>query len=335
MLDVGQVVIGSWWPFLLGAAGTLAVVELIRSGKWMAIAGAAWAFSGAWLSVAVLCSVASQVSPSAFLPLRETAKVPPRETLALNTGLDLYWRRNHTLAELERGFAVDRLDVLSAATLAQHSILLLAQPRLLAPEELVALDEWVRRGGRAVVLADPLLIWPSDLPVGDRRRPPATSLLDPLLTHWGLRLEAAESSSLQRRFLGGARLLVVQGASQFTVKPSRFARCDRVKDGLTVACRIDRGQVRLVADADLLDERLWLSEDGRRTSDNMAVVIQWLHQPLASVTSWRTAPVWVRSAQDLKAGLRWALLVAFLWSAAGAVLLRALTARRDPRRQLR
>ena len=51
-------------------------------------------------------------------------------------------------------------------------LLLAAQPQALTAERLVALDDWVRAGGRLVLLADPSLRWESSRPLGDRFRPP-------------------------------------------------------------------------------------------------------------------------------------------------------------------
>ena len=119
--------------------------------------------------------------------------------LMLMTALPLIWgeggafdpasRPQLSYKQLQREFRVRPLDVLDEAGLASGRLLLLAQPRVLAPVELVALDAWVRGGGRALILTDPLLLWPSALPIGDVRRPPAIGLLGPLLAHWGLALD--------------------------------------------------------------------------------------------------------------------------------------------------
>ena len=73
--------------------------------------------------------------------------------------------------------------------------LLLLQPRRLSPAELVAIDAWARRGGRTLVLADPHLDWERPFPLGDPRNPVAASLLDPLLEHWGARLELEDRAA--------------------------------------------------------------------------------------------------------------------------------------------
>ena len=96
------------------------------------------------------------------------------------------------------------------------ALLLAAQPRALPAEELVALDAWVRRGGRLVLLADPLLEWPSELPLGDPRRPPLAFPDTGLLKHWGLRLDAPDERGPRQSSLGGKPVL--------TASPGTLAR---------------------------------------------------------------------------------------------------------------
>lgn len=127
---------------------------------------------------------------------------------------------------------LDRIDITSLRGI---SALVIAQPRLLQPAELVALDDWLRRGGRAVIFADPLLLWPSALPLGDPRRPPLTSLLDPLMAHWGLRLEPVlpGADGVDRRMLGAGHMLMLAGASRFTRMAQKEAstRCVMTEQG--------------------------------------------------------------------------------------------------------
>jgi hypothetical protein len=103
-----------------------------------------------------------------------------RPAVTVMTSLPIVWGEMGPLAggvpseswlSLGREFALRPVDFLDRSSLGQARLMLLAQPRLLAPEELVAFDEWVRGGGRALILADPALAWPSALPPGDVRRP--------------------------------------------------------------------------------------------------------------------------------------------------------------------
>ena len=62
----------------------------------------------------------------------------------LNGGGEGHWAR----PQLEAHYRLQPLDSLSADTLAPFTRLLMAQPRTLSPAENVALDGWVRGGGR-------------------------------------------------------------------------------------------------------------------------------------------------------------------------------------------
>ena len=94
---------------------------------------------------------------------------------------------NPLLKALEDDYAVRPVD--GPEQLTPLGLLLAIQPQALTAERLVALDRWVREGGRLVLLADPQLDWESSRPLGDRFRPPYAFPDTGLLTHWGLALE--------------------------------------------------------------------------------------------------------------------------------------------------
>ncbi len=138
--------------------------------------------------------------------------------------------------------------------LAGVDLLVMAQPRALAPQENVALDSWVRRGGHLLLFADPLLTEHSAYPIGDRRRPQDVALLSPILARWGLRLEFDEDQH------GGERLVAIDGITLPVDLPGRFAQtgeaqsCELLADGIAARCRIGKGAVLAIADAALLDK---------------------------------------------------------------------------------
>ena len=148
---------------------------------------------------------------------------------------------------LEQDYRVRLVDLPSQ--LPEGALLLAAQPRALPAEELVKLDDWVRRGGRMLLLADPMLEWPSDLPLGDRRRAPIAFADTGLLQHWGLRLDAPEQRGVVEHttdlgpvtYQSPGELIKIGG------------NCD-IEDHWSALCRIGRGRVIVVADADFLDE---------------------------------------------------------------------------------
>ena len=96
------------------------------------------------------------------------------------------------LAALREQGEVRVLDSLDGADgalpLPEGALLVMAQPWPLSPQENVALDRWVREGGRLLLLADPMLTFESAYALGDRRRPQDMAMLSPILSRWGLRL---------------------------------------------------------------------------------------------------------------------------------------------------
>jgi hypothetical protein len=121
----------------------------------------------------------------------------------------------------------------------------MAHPLAQPAEGLVALDRWVRDGGRVLLLADPMLEWPSDRPLGDRLRPPPMFMDTGLLAHWGLRLDAPEVRRTEHRELGGYDVL--------TASPGLlFGKCEISRDRLVAHCTIGKGKATIVADADVL-----------------------------------------------------------------------------------
>src|SRR4029079_17183305 len=60
------------------------------------------------------------------------------------------------LTALSARFRVTPISTTSSEELAKVRLLLMAQPQAQTPENLVTLDDWVRAGGRLLLLADPL-----------------------------------------------------------------------------------------------------------------------------------------------------------------------------------
>ncbi|HEY0626244.1 MAG TPA: Gldg family protein [Allosphingosinicella sp.] len=239
---------------------------------------------------------ASFLTPFVIGPLSAIVTPPPepvkeRPELMLMTALPIIWgeggafdpesRPAASYQVLDRYYQVRPLDVLDETSLRNRKLLLLAQPRALNPEELVALDAWVRGGGRAVILTDPALVWPTELPLGDIRRPPPVGLLQPLLDHWGLGL--APPLPERRGIVDervGERKLRLAAPGRFE---SRGRACSVAQGGLIADCRIGEGRALLVADADLMHDETWVlgemaSDDGRfgRVADNVLAVADML-----------------------------------------------------------
>lgn len=194
----------------------------------------------------------------------------PSQPIGLFTSLPLLWSDTAGLegelrgdqsphwakAVLERQGPVVPLDVLTMASgprsLAGIKRLVIAQPRVLAPAENVALDTWVRGGGQLLLLADPAYTEESPYPIGDPRRPLAAAMLSPILTRWGLELRFDEGQQLELRdrdVLGVAVPTILAG----TFATRGQANCRLWADGLAVTCAIGRGRVVALADAAVLE----------------------------------------------------------------------------------
>lgn len=246
---------------------------------------------GTLLAAAILVAslAAGAIRPYEALVLGPTApraQAGPKPPLLLLTSLPLVWgaggafdpasRPSESYRALEREYDVRPIDAIEPDALAGASLMLLAQPRLLASEELVALDDWVRAGGRILVLADPRLAWARDWPAGHVLRPPERSLLGPLLDHWGLSSGPVARADLFEDALGPeGRRLVLRAPGSFV---ATGGQC-RYPRFYLARCRIGRGEAVVLADADLLDDRLWIGapsarggERHLRTADNPLIL---------------------------------------------------------------
>lgn len=158
-----------------------------------------------------------------------------RPALAMLTSLPLLFGESFgldaagspALTRLERRYEVVPIAVADAASLKGHNLLLMAHPRAQPADALVELDRWVRGGGRMLLLADPRLHWPSQRPLGDVLRPPPIFADTGLLRHWGLALSSAGLAS--------------------------SGECRIADEGLVARCRVGRGRVTVIADADFLN----------------------------------------------------------------------------------
>lgn len=174
----------------------------------------------------------------------------------LNDPAPPHWARS----ELEARGDIVPLDTLaasgSASPLANLSRLVIAQPRPLSPQENVALDAWVRDGGRLLLLADPALTQHSDFPIADPRRPQAVALLSPILARWGLELTFDDAQPFGERMQAGPTVPVpvnLAGRWRLAPAPGGGEPCGTVADGLVAICALGKGRVVAVADAAVLE----------------------------------------------------------------------------------
>lgn len=307
------------------AVGLVLVVLLATGGGAMTrrhiIGGAA-----ALLAAALLC----WLGPPGPVSVR-----PDRPRLAILSALPLFWQEGAAdpdgrvdapiITLLRTRFDLRPIDDPRQLAASGARVLLLAQPRTMPPAALVALDAWVRRGGRLLLLTDRDLRWPSTLPLGDRRRPPMVATLDGLLAHWGVETRPFADGE-RRHFLPDGSLLTLSGA---TMPVGRDRDTDAAGPLLDV--RVGQGDVLLLGDADILDDRLWLADPARPldmrawSADTPALVARWLGADLPGGRRW------FRQLGDVHLGLRSAFLVGTGWAILGLILLGQRSARNGMR----
>lgn len=197
-------------------------------------------------------------------------KVP--DHVALFTSLPVMWRETTDIRDLLASDAkphwaldalggpkrVRALDTLAGndgkLEVASGTLLVMAQPRPLSPQENVALDEWVRGGGHVLLFADPMLTADSAYAIGDRRRPEDVAMLSPILRRWGLDLQFDEDQP------AGEHLVAMPGGALPVNLPGSFALrcgasgCTLGDAGIWARCSVGAGSVLAIADAALFEE---------------------------------------------------------------------------------
>ena len=224
-------------------------------------------FARALAALALASALAAGACRAAPEPAPQPERHAEKPALGLMTTLPLLWGEAADVGELlaadgsaswvrgeiERRYAIEPLDTLDSAALDRIDRLVLAQPRALSPAENVALDGWVRGGGRLLLFADPMLTRPSRYPVGDRRRPQDVVLLSPILSHWGLELMFDDDAPEGERMVEIAGVGVpINLAGRFGLAPG--SQCDLEVGGTLARCTIGVGEVVLLADAAVLDD---------------------------------------------------------------------------------
>lgn len=208
--------------------------------------------------------------------------------LVYGDGIDMAGRiagksRPHPLySAMAQGHDLVVADVLDAQALSGAAMMILVQPRALTPQEFVAIDDFVRAGGRLLLFADPMLEWSGHSGLGDPTGPLRSALVSPLLAHWGLELIDPQIDSVRAGDSGA--LLVHPG--QFAELPGKIgdAPCRIAADGHIARCKIGEGRALLVADADLLDPAL-ISDSGDSGRANRQMVHDIIRELAARETS--------------------------------------------------
>jgi hypothetical protein len=221
-------------------------------------------------------------------PAQSAAQARPR--LGLMTSLPLYWPQAASLSELATGraappwqrlvietrFELVPLDTLSPVPallpdqpesdpLAGLDRLAVIQPRGISPADNVALDNWVRRGGRLLLVLDPMLTGDYLAPLGDPRRPVDSALVPPVVRRWGLSIgypahTAGQAAPTAATLPGGVRVPLAD-SGVIERLPGAGEICTFNAAALAI-CRIGKGQVVLLADAGLFEHPELAGADG-------------------------------------------------------------------------
>lgn len=216
----------------------------------------------------------------------------PQQPLGLMTSLPLYWPEGTDIADLaagraavpwqraaiEQDYAIVPLDTLSPIPalspdapevdpLAGLARLAVIQPRGLSPADNVALDAWVRAGGRLLLALDPALTGDYAAPLGDPRRPVDGALIPPVVARWGLTVsfDAEQAAVVTTAKFGAATAtataLPLALAGRIAVTDP-VAACTVLAGGAAATCMVGKGRVTLVADAALFEHAELAGEDG-------------------------------------------------------------------------
>ncbi len=215
-----------------------------------------------------------------------------REKLGLFSTLPIYWGEVGGMEDmlsgaadphwvrdaLEGEYSLVPLDALletgdDDGAMNKFDLLVMAQPRALSASENVALDNWVRAGGRVLIFADPMLTRHSRFSIGDRRRSQDVVLLSPILRRWGLELQVDGDDELGERLVEfGQTALPVNLAGTFVPHlsaDSTLSECRFIAGGLLVDCAIGEGRALIVADAAVLEDHVGEDDPVRREALRM------------------------------------------------------------------
>jgi hypothetical protein len=242
------------------------------------------------LAGALLALSACHGAPAAAPQAEQNATPAPVPTarLGLMSSLPLYWPLGADVdalasgraavpwqrAALAQDYLLEPLDTLSPipalsrdapATdpLAGLTRLAVVQPRGLSPADNVALDRWVRGGGRLLLVLDPALTGDYAAPLGDPRRPVDSALIPPVVARWGMAVgfDEDQTPAVGTARLGEAALpLAVRGL--VTITDPAAADCTLLAGGAAARCRVGSGTVMLIADAALFEHAELAGEGG-------------------------------------------------------------------------
>lgn len=237
------------------------------------------------LLIAALLAVAwAMFSPGNSQDTQSDIEGREKPRIGLMTSLPIYWGEGDPFASLgseaseppwvraslERQFDLFPLDALAdddGAPIALEGLsgLAIIQPRGLSPADNVALDIWVRDGGRLFYAIDPMLTGKYDFSLGDPRHPIVSALVPPVLGRWGLALEYDQGQPVGPRLIDwdGLPLPILSAGTLVETAPADpqvadqqvAGDCEIVEGGVIAHCTVGEGRVTIMADAALFEPR--------------------------------------------------------------------------------
>lgn len=196
----------------------------------------------------------------------DTEPPPP---VALMTSLPIYWPEGEGFealasgevevpwqrAAIEQCYSLVPIDTLSEDANGVDPLmgveqLAVIQPRGLSPADNVALDDWVRSGGKLLLVLDPMLTGDYEYALGDPRRPADTALIPPVVQRWGLSISFDQNQAGKPSLIDHEEGALVRSMTgEIYVAPDRQSDCDLAAESMLAQCRVGEGSVVLAADA--------------------------------------------------------------------------------------
>lgn len=252
------------------------------------------------LTLALVLAGCDRAPAVADAPASAASTAAPATRLGLMSSLPLYWPPGAGIEDIAKGavappwqrtaleaaYALEPLDTLAPVPglspdapatdpLAGLDRLAVVQPRGLSPADNVALDDWVRSGGRLLLVLDPALTGDYDAPLGDPRRPVDSALIPPVVARWGLAVsfdEAQAGDVTPAPF--GALSLPLALAGRIAITDPSAAGCALEAGGAAARCTVGKGKVTLIADGAIFEHPELAGEGGAALRAMMAEALR-------------------------------------------------------------
>ncbi len=154
------------------------------------------------------------------------------------------------MTQMRQFFTIRDVALDADAIPADVQVLMVAHPQGLAPATLYAIDQFVMRGGKLLLLVDPHSEGQASRPApGGRPNPDTSSTLEPMLTAWGLEVPSDKvvldlRGAWRVRASPGERVQAVDFIAWYNMQGDSLARSDVATAELNQVTVASAGQVR-------------------------------------------------------------------------------------------